>query len=125
MEIIKSEKDSRECSILNTKLKDNKGNEIMIDTCFLNSVVGASIDKLFEVKDTTGQIERMISLNGYWVNNSQRRYKTKEEAILDHKQIIKDFLKNGVKQILEFNEVSGVGFTETKEQIEIKIKGVI
>jgi len=108
-------------SIINTELKDDKGNEIIIDTCYLGGV-GSMMDVFFEGKDTTGVIETMVSLNDKWINRTQRRYETEEEAIKDHKKIVELFLKNGVEEILSFNEVCGGGFSETDDELKELMK---
>lgn len=121
MKIIKQRKNEK--SILNTELKDKKGNQIVIDTTVIG--IGGIIDFMFEGQNTSGEIEMMIELNGEWINRTQRRYSTKEKAEEDHKKIVKGFEKNGVKEILNFNEVCGGGeaFSETKETIKKLIKG--
>ena len=113
-------------TIINTSMEDKKENEIVIDTCVLGGE-GSMMDVMLEGENTNGQIEMMVSLNGDWINRSQRRYSTKKKAIKDHKDIVKKFIKNGVKEILNFKEVCGGGdsLSESDKSLKESIKGVI
>ncbi len=110
-------------SILNSELIDKKGNKIIVDTAYLG---GAAImmDTFFEGKDTTGEIEMMVSLNGNWINRTQKRYKTKKEAIKDHKKIVELFVKGGINKILTFKETAGGGefLSETDKDLKEKMR---
>jgi len=101
-------------SILNTKMCDELENEIVIDTAILGGL-GSEMDVFLEGKNTSGGIEMMISLNGSWINRTQRRYETEEEALKDHKEIVKNFKEKKINHILTFHEVCGGGNTLSEE----------
>ena len=117
MKIVKQcqRKSGTKC-IMNTVLKDEKENIIVIDTCYLSGV-GSLLDVFFEGRNTMGEIETMVKLNGYWVNRSQRRYNAEKEALEDHYNIVKLFQENGVNAIFDFNETCVAGFYEDDESL--------
>jgi len=112
---------------MNTILSDGK-NTIEIDTCIISGV-GALIDRFFE-KDTTGELETMINLNGVWLNFTQERHKNTEEAIKYHKKLVDLFKKSKSAEIIlkcEGNQVNesrmGIkGFMNDKYKVKDLIK---
>jgi hypothetical protein len=76
-------------------------------------------DEIFEGHNTTGEIETMVELNGYWLNYTQRRYETEGEAIEDHKQIVKMIMEGKIKEIA--GNSFGTSF-EDKEKVDELLK---
>lgn len=115
---------NKDNKILRSVLRDASGNEVIVDTCIIDTELGATLDMLFEDHCTLGEIEMMVSLNGYWVNRSQRRYSTEMEAREDHLKIVDAFKKNGVTEILNFHEVPG-GVGSFLVESDDKLKGLM
>lgn len=76
----------------NTELTEGK-NKVIVDTCILGNQLVSCIDKFMEGKNTTGEIETMVNLNGSWINNSQVRHSSKEKAVKYHNELVKRLIE--------------------------------
>lgn len=101
----------------NTELKEGK-NKVIVDTAILGNFLVNSIDKIVEGKVTIGEIETMVCLNDYWINNSQVRHSSKEEAVIYHDKLVKRLIEKPLETILSLkcnNEAISSLYESNKE----------